>query len=113
MSVPSERPDSPRQPGSVVDRAAEVAADLGLRPRHALARLADALCAAGPSREAVREAAVRYGSAARALALAPDEMVAALHALLRRCAARHAPAVRAELETSAAWWAAHGYYRAD
>ncbi len=113
MPASTERSDSPCSAGPAADRAADVAADLGLRPRHALARLADALCAAAPSRERVREAAVRYGAAARALALAPDEMVASLRVLLRRCAPRHAPAVRAELETSAAWWAAHGYHRAD
>jgi hypothetical protein len=63
--------------------------------------------------DAVRDAAVRYGGAARAVALAPDEMAAALGALLRRCTERHAPGMRAELEASVPWWAAHGYHRAD
>jgi hypothetical protein len=75
--------------------------------------VADAVCAATLSMDAVRDAAVRYGTAARALALAPDDMAAALRALLRRCAERHAPAVRAELEASVPWWAIHGYHRAD
>jgi hypothetical protein len=75
--------------------------------------LAEVLCAARPPMDAVRDAAVRYGSAARAVALAPEAMTGAIGALLRRCAARHAPALRAELEASVAWWAVHGYHRAD
>jgi hypothetical protein len=63
--------------------------------------------------DAVRDAAVRYGSAARAVALAPDDMAAAIGALLRRCTTAHAPAVRAELQASVPWWAIHGYHRAD
>jgi hypothetical protein len=110
MPIPSDRPDDVRRPSAPLDRAP---ADAPSRPRRALEALADALCAAAPSREAVRDAAVRYGTAARALALAPDDMAAALGALLRRCAPRHAPALRAELEASVPWWAIHGYHRAD
>ncbi len=110
MPIPSDRPDDVRRPSAALERAP---ADAPSRPRRALEALGDALCAATPSMEAVRDAAVRYGTAARALALAPDDMSAALGALLRRCAPRHAPALRAELEASVPWWAIHGYHRAD
>jgi hypothetical protein len=120
MPIPSDRSDAPPRPGVPVVRAgaraverAAAGGDPVPRPRRALELLADALCAARPSMGAVRDAAVRYGGAAREVALAPDEMTVALGALLRRCAARHAPAMRAELEASVPWWAAHGYHRAD
>ena len=109
MPIPSDRSDAPRGPRAPAERAPD-ALPRAWRP---LEVLADALCAATPSMEAVRDAAVRYGTAARALALAPDDMAAALGALLRRCAPRHAPALRAELEASVPWWAIHGYHRAD
>ena len=94
---------------------APAARDLSSRPPAArlMTGLAAALSAATPSMDALRDAAVRYGSAARALAIGPDEMAGALSAILRRCIARHAPALRAELETSVPWWAIHGYHRAD
>ena len=109
MPTPSERPHVPA--GTRVSR--DPGPSTASRPRRALARLADALCAATPSMDAVRDAAVRYGSAARAVALAPDDMAAAIGALLRRCTTAHAPAVRAELQASVPWWAIHGYHRAD
>lgn len=117
MPLSSDRPSSTRRPDAPADRAPDdPALPVGVpggRLRRAIDAVADALSDATPSMEAVRDAAVRYGSAARALALAPDEMVTALHALLRRYAARHPAAVRAELEASVAWWAVHGYHRAD
>jgi hypothetical protein len=110
MSISSDRSDDPRRS----DAPVPLATDAGSRgQRRALAAVADALCAKTLSMDAVRDAAVRYGSAARVLALAPDEMAGALRALLRRCTERHAPSVRAELEASVPWWAIHGYHRAD
>jgi hypothetical protein len=109
MPSPSEHSDA--APG--LHRPATSATPPLSRTRRALVGLADALCAATPSMDTVRDAAVRYGTAARAVALAPEEMAGALQALLRRCAERHAPAVRAELEASVPWWAIHGYHRAD
>jgi len=113
MPNPSNRPDDSRRSGVPADRARDPRPQPGSRLRRAVEAVTDALCAATPSMEAVRDAAVRYGSAARARALAPEEMAAALHAQLRRCTARHSAAVRAELEASVAWWAIHGYHRAD
>ena len=109
MPTPSERPDVPSGSTAPTGRVATGPS----ANRRALARLADVLCAATPSMDAVRDAAVRYGGVARAVAVGPDEMATALAALLRGCAGRHAPAVRAELEASVPWWAIHGYYRAD
>ena len=113
MPSQSEHPDAPRGTSVPAPRTQGSTQGPAGRPRHALAGLADVLCAATPSMDAVRDAAVRYGTAARAVALAPDEMSAAIAALLRRCAERHAPAVRAELQASVPWWAIHGYHRAD
>jgi hypothetical protein len=117
MPVPSDRSESARgvdPPAAASGGDATVSRPgTAAGPRRALAAVADALCAATLSMDAVRDAAVRYGSAARARAVGPDEMVTALHGLLRRCAQRHAPALRAELEASVPWWAIHGYHRAD
>lgn len=116
MPIPSERPDDPRRfdvPAESDAPDERAFAPGPPRSRRALATVADALGAAPLSMDAVRDAAVRYGSAARVLAIGPDELVDGVRALLRRHAARHAPAVRAELETSVPWWAIHGYHRAD
>ena len=104
MPTPCERPAAP----PVADPAPDAAPR-----RRAIDAVADALSAVPLSLDAVRRTAVRYGHVARDLALAPEEMHAALRALVRRCAARRPPAVRAELEASVAWWAVHGYHRAD
>ena len=110
MPISPHGPDDPRAPAAPGARPFEPGPPHG---RRVLATVADALCAAPLSMDAVRDAAVRYGSAARALALAPDDLVDGVRALLRRYADRLAPAVRAELETSLPWWAIHGYHRAD
>lgn len=113
MPHPSNRPDDSRRSGVSPDRARDPRPHPANRLRRAIDAVTETFCAATPSREAVRDAAVRYGSAARALALAPEDMAAALHAQLRRCTARHSAALRAELEASVGWWAIHGYHRAD
>jgi hypothetical protein len=108
MPTPSERPAAPP--------FADPASDAAPRRRALDAptgAVADALLAVPLSLDAVRRAAVRYGHAARDLALPPEEMSAALRGLVRRCAARRPAGVRAELEASVAWWAVHGYHRAD
>lgn len=64
------------------------------------------------SLEALRQAVIRYGRAAREVALAPDEMLGALVPQLRRLLAAHLPD-RPELESWVEWWAIHGYHRAD
>lgn len=108
MPTPSERPAAL----PFTDPFAGPAPD-ALPRRRAIDAVADALSAVPLSLDAVRRAAVRYGHVARDLALAPEEMHAALRALVRRHADRRPPAVRAQLEASVAWWAVHGYHRAD
>lgn len=104
MPTPSERPAALPHADPEPDFAPR---------RRAIDDVADALCATPLSLDAVRRAAVRYGHVARDLALGPEEMHAALRALVRRHATGRPPAVRAELEASLAWWAVHGYHRAD
>jgi hypothetical protein len=86
-------------------------------PPSAVRRAADAvvqaLGAPTVSLEALRQAVMRYARQARELALAPEEMLAALAPLVRRCVARCTPDRQAELVSWVQWWAIHGYHRAD
>lgn len=79
----------------------------------ALTAAQDALRESPSSREALRAAVVRYGTAcADAGALASD-LTRALDAALGPALAHFPDAVAAELRVHIAWWAAHGYHRAD
>lgn len=93
-----------------------VARDPGDFPTSRVRRAADAvrraLCAPTLSLDTLRRAVIYYGAAARERALAPDEMIAALAPLVRRCAERRAGPTP-ELQTYVQWWAIHGYHRAD
>lgn len=106
---PSLRSDAPALGGSF--GTAPVRRDV--RPIADAEAIAATLSAPTLSLEALRRAVVRYGSAARDLALAPEEMLAGLMPFLRRRLESFAPARRAELEASVQWWAIHGYHRAD
>ena len=78
----------------------------------ALGPVRAALGAPRLSLDALRDAVVRYGRVAREVALAPEEMLAALVPLARRIADAH-QRERPELATWVEWWAIHGYHRAD
>lgn len=81
--------------------------------RRAFDAVAETLAAPSVNREAIRRAAVRYGAAARDLAMPAEEMVDALRALVQRSLASREPSLYTELATSVSWWAVHGYHRAD
>lgn len=83
------------------------------RARRAADLVVQALCAAPFSLERVRAAVVRYALQARELAVAPEEMLAGLVPLVRRCVQRVAPGREDELQAFVQWWAIHGYHRAD
>jgi hypothetical protein len=72
-----------------------------------------ALTAPRPSMDDVRRAVVRYARNARELAIAADEMLAALVSRVRRALDPLPSARRTELLASVEWWAIHGYYGAD
>ena len=86
-------------------------------PRSAARQLADGvvqvLSAPRVSLEALRGAVVRYGRAARELAIAADDAVAALLQLVGRSLEAMPGAVRADLVAHLQWWTIHGYHRAD
>lgn len=102
-SVPSP---SPAQAERVEQRASARPAT-----RRAADAIIQALAAPALSLDALRRAVVRYGHVARDLALAPDEMIAALGPVLRRCVRPELPGP--ELRRLVQWWAIHGYHRAD
>ena len=81
--------------------------------RRAADAVRQALSAPTLSEDALRRAVIRYGSVARDLALAPDEMLAALIPAVRRGLARVAPEHQAEVQRRVQWWAIHGYHRSD
>ena len=79
--------------------------------RRTLDAILQALAAPSLSLDAVRHAVVRYGHLARASALGPEEMIAALAPVASRAARPELPS--AELQRLLHWWAIHGYHRAD
>lgn len=94
--------------------ARRVRVDLGRRGLAAARRaVREALRTFPKSREAVRVAAVRYGAAARALGAGAAELSDAIEDALAPALAQFPAATADELRTQVAWWAAHGYHRAD
>ncbi|HEY0777100.1 MAG TPA: hypothetical protein VGD56_03960 [Gemmatirosa sp.] len=92
----------------------------GLVPHAAVPAAAAALVAAQDalrgtpfSREALRAAVVRYGTVCADAGALASELTGALDAALGPTLARFPDPVAAELRVHVAWWAAHGYYRAD
>lgn len=79
----------------------------------ALADAREALYTAPVSREALRASIVRYAAAAREHGAAATEVTGALEAVLGPALATFPAPVAAELRVHVAWWAAHGYHRAD
>jgi hypothetical protein len=92
-------------------------ADLSAEYRPRARQLADAVVQAlstpSLSLDAIRGAAERYGRAARDLALALDDMLAALTPRVRGSLDAVPASQRAEILAQVQWWAIHGYYRGD
>ncbi len=111
MAGASEGPDSSMDTEVRMVRLPEVRSPLRAATRRAVDGIVQALAAPALSLDALRGAVVRYGHLARDLALAPDEMVAALAPVVRRCRRPELPP--AELQRLVQWWAIHGYHRVD
>ncbi|GJG88183.1 hypothetical protein tb265_33640 [Gemmatimonadetes bacterium T265] len=79
----------------------------------ALAAARDALRGVPFSRGALRSAVVRYAAAARDAGASVAELTEALDFGLAPALGRLPAAVAADLRVHVAWWAAHGYHRAD
>ena len=82
-------------------------------PDAALAGALDALSHVPFSRQALRDAVVRYGTLARDAGASVADLRDTLDASLAPALAQLPAPVAAELRVHAGWWAAHGYHRAD
>ena len=75
--------------------------------------LREAFCTSPVSPESVRTVIVRFAAAAREWAGAVEDVIAAIQREARPYLERLPSDRRAELSTSIAWWAVHGFHRAD
>ncbi len=79
----------------------------------AIAAARDALRAEPVSREALRDAVVRYAALAREQGANADDVTRALDAALGPALASFPVPLAADLGVHVAWWAAHGFHRVD
>ena len=100
--LPSHPAALPRSPGRALGRA---------EPAFAAAR--GTLCKSPLSRDALRAAVVRCAGIAREGGATAADLTEALDAALAPALARFPAALAADLRVHIAWWAAHGYHRAD
>ncbi len=82
-------------------------------PDTALVGARDALRHVPFSREALRDAVVRYGTLSRDAGATVADLRDGLDVSLAAALARFPAPVAAELRVHVGWWAAHGYHRAD